>query len=379
MAEARQKMAKWLDVHGVGDPRSTRISNIASSMRLNLILHQNAAMAAGVGRYQVSRDPDIEERWPCWRYIAGHNPRPEHKALDGKVISKNDPFWKTHYPPWDFNCNCDVEDSDEKSQEAPKHDNHAPASGFQFDPAHAFGESDLTSLQPMSRQSIIEKAEMAVKDGKLAKCGLIAAPATTGEKPVTLPGLDKVRKNFEKIELEAVGLDPDNLPEYDEINRIFKEHGTQGKNIPGEILDKFQDDPFEVGSLNSRAAEAAGLPKDIPVILGKGNTRHGIQHLWRDHKDVFVNPDKAVQLLQKTLGNPNCRVVVSLEKASLSSHVVGKKTKTPICLKRIVLHNPDEKTYCVMTYNGKELQLVSWHKADNNYGQSKWSLKSKNG
>ena len=146
MAEARQKMAKWLDVHGVGDPRSTRNSNIASSMRLNLILHQNAAMAAGVGRYQVSRDPDIEERWPSWRYIAGHNPRPEHKALDGKVIRKNDPFWKTHYPPWDFNCNCDVEDSDEKSQEAPKHDNHAPASGFQFDPAHAFEEYDISQI-----------------------------------------------------------------------------------------------------------------------------------------------------------------------------------------------------------------------------------------
>ena len=58
-----------------------------------------------MGRYQVSRDPDIEERWPCRRYIAGHTPRGVHKALDGKVIRKDDPFWHSHYPPWDFNCN----------------------------------------------------------------------------------------------------------------------------------------------------------------------------------------------------------------------------------------------------------------------------------
>ena len=146
-AEGRKVLAKWLDAHAIGDPKSARMSNIASSMRLDLILRQNAAMAAAVGRYQVSRDPDIEERWPCWRYIAGHNPRGEHKALDGKVIRKDDPFWHSHYPPWDFNCNCDVEDSDEKPDPTPQHDDHAPASGFQFDPAHAFEKVDPLSIK----------------------------------------------------------------------------------------------------------------------------------------------------------------------------------------------------------------------------------------
>ena len=160
LAEGRKALAKWLDAHAIGDPKSARMSNIASSMRLDLILRQNAAMAAAVGRYQVSRDPDIEERWPCWRYIAGHNPRPEHKALDGKVIRKDDPFWHSHYPPWDFNCNCDVEDSDEKPDPTPQHDDHAPASGFQFDPAHAFEEFDFFRIKD---DDLREKAKSNVR------------------------------------------------------------------------------------------------------------------------------------------------------------------------------------------------------------------------
>ena len=164
LAEGRKILAKWLDAHAIGDPKSARMSNIASSMRLDLILRQNAAMAAAVGRYQVSRDPDIEERWPCWRYIAGHNPRPEHKALDGKVIRKDDPFWHSHYPPWDFNCNCDVEDSDEKPDPTPQHDDHAPASGFQFDPAHAFEKVDLSGISRYYRGKIREDAEIQFGD-----------------------------------------------------------------------------------------------------------------------------------------------------------------------------------------------------------------------
>ncbi len=158
LTEARKLLQKWLDKNKIGDPADGRISNLSSTMRLDLILRQNAAMAAAVGRYQVSRDPDVEERWPSWRYITGPNPRGSHAVLDGKVFLKSDPFWKSHYPPWDFNCNCDVEDSDEPPQTAPKHDGGAPESGYQFDPADAFGNFDLSSVNdPELRQRITDQ------------------------------------------------------------------------------------------------------------------------------------------------------------------------------------------------------------------------------
>ena len=60
----------------------------------------------------------------------------------------------------------------------------------------------------------------------------------------------------------------------------------------------------------------------------------------------------------------------------------GMETKhgyrTPCCFKRIVLYKPgiksQEGTYCVMVYDGKELKLVSWHNANDDYGNKEWSL-----
>jgi len=94
--------------------RNNAITNLASTARLDLILTQNARMSAAVAKYETGMDPDIKERFPNWRYITGPNPREDHAALDGLVLRKDDPFWNSHFPPWDFNCNCDVEDCDDE-------------------------------------------------------------------------------------------------------------------------------------------------------------------------------------------------------------------------------------------------------------------------
>lgn len=89
-----------------------RISNLASTRRLDLVLRQNAGMAHALGNRQVSMHPAVKRRYPYFRYDARSDARPTHAALDNLVLPKDDPFWHTHTPPWEFGCRCDLEDAD---------------------------------------------------------------------------------------------------------------------------------------------------------------------------------------------------------------------------------------------------------------------------
>lgn len=145
-AEARTELKKFLLREGY-DPKQAGLRNLASTARLNLILEQNARMAAAVGQYQAGMDPDIKERFPCWRYIGSTAlvPRDTHARFAGRVFRKEDPIWHKIFPPSDFNCKCSVEDCDDEPDEAPQ-DVEPADSGFAFDPAHAFEEFDFSSI-----------------------------------------------------------------------------------------------------------------------------------------------------------------------------------------------------------------------------------------
>lgn len=397
--KARADMRVYARKHGKDDGTES-MKNLCGTARLNLILDQNRKMARAVGDYEQMFSESALEAFPYVRFrasVGSKKPRPEHQKLDGMIREKTDPYVLSHWPPLDFGCNCRWEECSRKKAErdpigprkpmpkerAEREFNEKAKSGFVFDPRHTFEENDISSLTPVSRASIIKDAEEAVRDQKLGSVGMITAPPLQGRAiPVhDIPEIGKVKAGFDamkdaaRIELESAGLDPDNLPDYETVNKVFGESGRQGKNIPGAVIEKFPEEPFEVTKLNQRAAESAGLPGIVPVMLGRGNAHYGIEHLWRNHKELFVDPETAIRLLKETLGNPNCRVVVSLKRAMADVHVAGKKVKKPICLKRIVLHNPETQTYCVMVWDGKQLKLVSWNNAGDDYGNTEWVLK----
>ena len=386
LGEARNRLKDFLRADGY-DPHQAGLRNLASTARLNLIIKQNAAVTHAAAEWKRMNTPEARKVFPYVRYhaISDRKTRSAHSNLDGKIFRKEDPFLKTHTPPWEFNCRCYLEEITEK--EAQRHSAMIQPktkqedvtvdseSGFVFDPEHAFEEHNLTSLQPMSRARIVHQAEDAVKDQRLGTVGMVVAPFENKPKPIALPGINQVRQGFEamkeavRLELQSVGLDPDDLPDYKEVNQAFTNAGKQGKNITSEIKDKFGQNAFVVGNLCKRAAEAVGIG-EVPVTLGVGNSRNGIAHLWRNHKELFADPEKAVRILEETLGNENSRVVVSLKRAMESNR--GKKE--PVCLKRIVLHNPSTQSYCVMVLADQKLKLVSWNNAGDDYGNDEWSL-----
>ena len=91
-----------------------------------------------------------------------------------------------------------------------------------------------------------------------------------------MPNLQKVKDGFDAMkdaarkEIQSVGLDPDDLPDYQAVNRTFMAAGKHGKNIPKDVADKFPKDPFEVAKLNQRATESA-KSQGIVCESGSGN------------------------------------------------------------------------------------------------------------
>jgi hypothetical protein len=80
--------------------------------RTRTIYSTNLATAYAAGRWQQMTDPDVVKLHPYWRYRhndAVKHPRPEHVAWDGLTLPVEDPWWKTHYPPNGWGCQCYVE------------------------------------------------------------------------------------------------------------------------------------------------------------------------------------------------------------------------------------------------------------------------------
>jgi len=168
------------------------ITNLASSARLDLILNQNARMAAAVGNREVAMSPAIKKRFPYFRYVpsVSKNPRDDHAPYYDTVLPKDDPFWQTHTPPLDYNCKCGLEDlTEEEAQDYgvstsepvepgnPDGDWKVispdgtetvlarPESGYVFDVDSAFKTFDLSSVtNPVDKLAISDAAQIEFGD-----------------------------------------------------------------------------------------------------------------------------------------------------------------------------------------------------------------------
>ncbi len=310
LAEARTEAKKFLmgkgytpnDVSSQKEPpagispekweEAKQITNLASTARLNLVFKQNAAMADAVGQREVSMDPDILERWPYFRYITGPNPRDEHAALDGLVLPKQDPFWATHTPPWDYNCNCMLEDCDE--EEAAKYggagkavqssvvsrqsedgsrpaldesgkssfkvDNNGrfvnvdvPESGFVFDAESAFAAQDMSRIQDVpARRSVLTSIRDYVRSNDNVRFNLIPGAAESAE--------------------AAVSGSPDAVAEY--VSKQAAKFAEAGEFLPDEM---------KIGSLSKKILDGLGMTEDVNLIISKGSGSTGLNHVKGKH------------------------------------------------------------------------------------------------
>ena len=77
--------------------------------RTKVIYQTNMTTSYAAGRLEQLNDPDLVKVRPYWQY--NHNdsvmyPRPEHVSWDGMVLPRDHAFWRTHYPPNGWGCQC---------------------------------------------------------------------------------------------------------------------------------------------------------------------------------------------------------------------------------------------------------------------------------
>ena len=287
LAEARTRLKKFLRGEGKDDG-TNGLRNLASTARLNLILEQNTRMAAAVGRWQVSMDAEIRDRWPCWRYIGStaRNPRDTHARFAGKVFRKDDPIWHKIYPPSDFGCKCDVEDCDEEPDKAPK-TVEPPPSGFAFDPAHAFEEFDLgrikdETLRKKTEEGLREKFGVETDSTNYRELPVGEALRATEKKNLAIFGEEYLRaeqdiqKRVDRIreKLQEQLDEKDGFSYWTEFSRINRRQARLKQiqedmviRLAAETLGK--EIPVKAVIRTEAAKNVAGVTQQIKGVLEK--------------------------------------------------------------------------------------------------------------
>lgn len=79
--------------------------------RTRVIYQTNMATSYAAGRYRQLTDPAFLALRPYWRYIHSDSvmhPRPMHLAWHGLTLPADHAFWKTHFAPNGWGCQCRI-------------------------------------------------------------------------------------------------------------------------------------------------------------------------------------------------------------------------------------------------------------------------------
>jgi len=83
------------------------VTNIASHT-LETMVRTQTAIAYAAGEDNADKDPFVDEILWGYEYVTvgDDRVRPNHVAMEGITLPKDDPFWDSNSPPNGFNCRC---------------------------------------------------------------------------------------------------------------------------------------------------------------------------------------------------------------------------------------------------------------------------------
>lgn len=79
-----------------------------NAFTLESLFRTQTAIAYGAGRWNADQDPVVQEILWGYKYVTvgDDRVRPAHVGFDGTTLPKDDPFWRTNFPPNGWCCRC---------------------------------------------------------------------------------------------------------------------------------------------------------------------------------------------------------------------------------------------------------------------------------
>lgn len=81
---------------------------VAAIRRAELVMRIHGYQAYMAAQHEtLERQKDVFTHWQ-YVTVGDERVRDSHAALDGLVLPADSPFWRDHYPPWEWGCRCDI-------------------------------------------------------------------------------------------------------------------------------------------------------------------------------------------------------------------------------------------------------------------------------
>lgn len=275
--------------------------------RAEMILRTNAFCAYSSARYRKQMaDRDIMP-FLVYHCVGDHAVRPQHRKLDGMVLPVDDPFWKTHYPPWEWGCRCTVsgmtkaEADEERAAERAQGDKAPQGSRFHFPteaeknrvpaPAgnYSFEPSTLAiSLEELNQRKYQESAIRAFSK-KMQQQRVTGFDAGTQQEVNVWDWLmrDQIRSDADVLRAEMRKERPVEriiLRDADTGKKLLDELGdvdSVGSDRAGQVVDENRRQVRRYVSIHLHVqGDAVPSPEDLLPATNHNAVRDYIVSLW---------------------------------------------------------------------------------------------------
>jgi SPP1 gp7 family putative phage head morphogenesis protein len=150
--------------------------------RLDNIFRTNMQVAFNRGRWQQQKQVSSSRPYLMYDAINDSRVRPAHLDFDNVILSRDDAWWKTHYPPCGYRCRCTVISLTEnqaikRGGVTAKPPETPPDEGWEFNPGEDYGAavgkgleefgSELVSSEP-KLTGAVAKAKASIKKAALS-------------------------------------------------------------------------------------------------------------------------------------------------------------------------------------------------------------------